>query len=92
MMGWNALGVIPLVIGAAVSIVVGLPVLCALILSGRHSREEEKADEALARDLMAKRPTEPIYRERSRTGRERVVIDFDRATAADIAEAFDSHP
>ena len=92
LLGMNGAQIGALVIGGALTIVAvlaGITTGCALVLSGRLAREEEKADDELAHDLMRHRPATPVYREPSRTGRERIVIDYSEASKEDIAEALE---
>lgn len=79
LLGMNALGVVPIVVGGAIlafSCVSGLIGGCVMVLAGRASRQEER-DEDLARELMRKpyQPKPPPKPIRHEIHRPTVVLD-----------------
>lgn len=93
MMGMNALGVIPTVIGSALlifSAALSIPMACAFILSGRASRqeEEEEARAALGAVLVEKRAPKTTLHTRTcpQCGRH---AKWERAHDADLGSRCD---
>jgi hypothetical protein len=60
MLGMNALGVVPIVVGGAVLLFAGLsaiPMACAMVLAGRSSRAEDELAEAI---VTARHPKQTL--------------------------------
>lgn len=99
LIGMNGLGVVSIIIGAAV---LGVSVLCAIgaglgmVINSQIRREREEQTDTDLADAIAKqiawRPAEPRPHPRPMSHRPMRELDYSTMTSSDIARAFNLEP
>lgn len=95
LIGMNGLGVVSIIIGAAV---LGVSVLCAIgaglgmVVNGQIRREHETRESEALAEAITRKQYQPMPPPRPMSHRPMRELDFATMTSADIARAFDLAP